>query len=230
MSTYRLDFVLKIDTDALVIGPFAAKLEAAISSHPKVGTLGVLGTSCNREVRSYYWDAKVKLQTTIALEIGRGLHKPLSRNGLVLEHLILEQWGIRADRQIAAFAQVCELLAPLLKDGFTGSHCQGGSYAISALMISRMADFGLLADPNIWTQWPFGEDQMMGTVCSGVGLQTMDFSSPNEPFGVQCGRVAFPPHVLVECGYSIVHSIKNDFRYPELEATRILRKYEEAES
>jgi hypothetical protein len=48
-----VDFILRLDTDALVIGPFAAAVRGFLRRHPHTGMLGTLGCTCRRD-EPYY--------------------------------------------------------------------------------------------------------------------------------------------------------------------------------
>jgi hypothetical protein len=64
----------------------------------------------------------------------------------------------------------------------------------------------------------------MGTLCAIVGLDAADLGSPGEPFGVQAVGLPYPPEILLELGYSIVHSVKDTPRMSEKSIRQIFRQ------
>src|SRR5262245_7265485 len=46
-------FTVKLDTDALVIAPFATRIASELEVRPDIGMLGLLSNSCNRSRESF---------------------------------------------------------------------------------------------------------------------------------------------------------------------------------
>lgn len=204
------DFVIKLDADSLVIGPFAEKLSMRLQGRPGIGTIGTLGTSCNRATRSSHLDAVVAERLIAALHIGLSNTMPSQADLTFLASL-----GIAAGVDDAAFRKLCRLLAPIINRPFSGVHCQGGAYAVSGEMLSRLKVAGIFDDPSLWLNLRLGEDQMMGILSGLVELDVADYSGTGDVFGVQSRGLPFSPQELIEYGYSIVHSIKNNQNHDE---------------
>jgi hypothetical protein len=200
-----VNFVMKLDTDALVIAPFSETIEETFSAQPDVGMLGLLSNSCNRSRSSFHADH----QLTEIVDTAMHLRATLAGDEAALRQS-LDAWHPGRNGTIPGFMRFCERVAPLHDTGFLGEHCNGGAYALSSEMLERMAQRGLLFDSPLWTMFPFSEDRMMGLYCALVGLRPADFSNDGEPFGTQSSGLAFPPQELIDRGYSIVHSVKND--------------------
>lgn len=217
-SHAAVEFVLKLDTDSLVIAPFADKIRAALARHPNAGMLGALGTSCNDARRSFQIDAAVAGAVITALDMVQRLDR-LSDEEIAL----LRSGGIQTNDQISAFEAMCKLLSSLRTIPFQGRHCQGGAYAVTSSLIHKMSAAGFLTNPEQLWDFCVAEDQMVGLACSVLRLDIVDLSAPGEPFGVQCGGLAYPPEQLLEYRYSVIHSVKNDSSYPEDYVRRFFR-------
>jgi hypothetical protein len=198
-------FVVKLDTDALVIAPFSEKIEEKFSTQPNVGMLGLLSNSCNRSRSSFHAHRELREIVDTAVR----LRATLAGDEVALRQR-LNSWRPGRTGTIPGFMRFCERVAPLHDTEFLGEHCNGGAYALSYEMLERMAQRGLLFDSPLWTMFPFSEDRMIGLYCALVGLHSADFSNDGEPFGTQSSGLAFPPQELLDRGYSIVHSVKND--------------------
>lgn len=212
------DFVLKIDTDALVIAPFSQKIAQKFRQNRDAGILGLLGDSCHRQVRSFHSDRQVMRTIGSALLVTERLktHRP----DAIAQ---LEALQIKTEEQRRNLVRVCEQISPIVEMDFKGEHCQGGAYAVSRETIGRMFDRGFLEDPLLWMSIPMGEDAMMGIYCALVKLKSIDFSQHHDPFGIQARGLAYAPETLSQLGYSIIHSVKNDLQYSEAEIRQFFR-------
>lgn len=213
------DFVLKLDTDALVIGPFGEQLSTILVNNDSLGIVGTLGTSCNMEKRTYAFDTVSKRRFDAAFDVSRRL-----RNGWqCLDNKDMARWNIFGPRQAAAFRSVCDELQGTLPPDFSGQHCQGGAYGISKEFILRMTNKGYLNDALRWLYIPIDEDKMMGAYCSSVGLALGDLSRSGEPFGVQNVGLAYGPREMLDRGYKIIHSVRNDAAMSENDLRRFFK-------
>jgi hypothetical protein len=167
LQKYRadLDFVVKLDTDALVIAPFAAKIASKFRQSPEVGLLG-----------TYQLDPSGKPRHTTGWI--PSLRTFLSHIFLRGKYLQITLWG--RPRKIRR-----ALLAALANGYQLSEHCQGGAYAVSAQVLGRMASRGYLDDPLCWLWSGLGEDVMMGLYTRAVGMELADYNGIGEPFGVQ---------------------------------------------
>ena len=192
------DAVLKIDTDALVISPFEAKLERLLASEPELGTAGVVERNCDGSLRD--WEPYGSVCRRLA-DVFRLRRHPLLRRRITL---------------FGHDAAVRRLVWQARRRGYQwGEHSQGGSYLVSQRLIERMRDAGFLSHGRAWLHLFMSEDAMMGLYARACGLRNVPFGGAGEVFGV--GHIGLPlrPKDLIDRGYSIVHSIKNN---PESEA------------
>ncbi len=150
------EFVLKLDTDALVIAPFAQKVKSKFELEPRAGIVGLLGDSCNRAVCSHSCDKLVVEMLHRARDIAR--YSDANISDVKSKIGILQN---KTDGQARRFIELCEQISMISAADFNGEHCQGGAYAVSSKLINRLFKRGLLEDPLFWLDVPFGEDRMM---------------------------------------------------------------------
>lgn len=86
---------------------------------------------------------------------------------------------------------------------------------IARRMLDRMVSRGYLEDPTPWADIPVGDDRILAMYARAVDLRVLDCSLPGQPFGVQSIGLPYPPSMLVELGYSVIHSVKSDGIYSE---------------
>jgi hypothetical protein len=190
-------FTLKLDTDALVVAPFAEKIEHVFVAHPDVGMIGAYDRTPNGEPR----DISNNAANIEGLYRGDGLLRKLKT-----------RFG--SDEQ----ATISRHIGEALKHGYRfGEHCLGGAYAISAELPRRMREGGYLDDPGLWLPIDCPEDVMVGLYTKCVALRHMNCVGDGEVFGVRHRGLADTPQRLVERGYSVIHAVKNDPNFPEPE-------------
>ena len=204
-------FVLKLDTDALVIAPFAEKIRRAFDEMPEVGMFGSYDRTCNGEARDFSrWGCVMrKFSGPIAIWLReiKKTDKPFQQN----------LWGRPA--------RIRRIIKDALKNGYAyGQHCLGGAYVISAEMLRRMDRDGLLDDPLLWLHTPVGEDVMMGVYTKAVGLEMRSLVEQGEPFGLKFNGLPDTPERLLSRGYSLIHSVKNDAHFSESEIRGFYRE------
>lgn len=206
LSSYDLDFILKLDTDALVIASVRETLTEAFRLHPQWGIAGTYGNSSNKAIRTTQYDQLTKrlVEQMIAMA------KRLRADPLQLDNNDIVSWNLFTSEQRETFASVCDELSCAFDHGYSGRHCQGGAYAISAAFVRELKIRGWLDNPLRWLYIPFGEDRMMGAYCSAVGMETGDFAAAGEVFGVQDSGLPYIPEELVHRGNSIIHSLRNN--------------------
>jgi hypothetical protein len=170
---------MKFDTDALVIGQFSPHNSSALASDSNIGSVGLLGNTCDRSRRHFR------------------AHEELSK--------ILEDTdeAVRrfdhSDSHLAAWLRGCPIVRKgctpeglrgfvgrfsfLVGTSFRGEHCNGGSYALSFTLARAMESLGFLRDDKLWTMFPFSEDRMIGLYCALAGFRSVDLSDKGRVFG-----------------------------------------------
>src|SRR5258708_5421415 len=188
------EFVLRMDTDALIVGPFRDAVLGFIGQHPEAGMVGTLGSTCRRDVYYYGCEKTSVSDVFTALD-----NNPASTR--VQEHANLA-----------------------VENGYEGKeYCQGGVYVLPFETVQRMSSAGLLATPEDWLPLAVPEDVMIGMYARTVGLRSEDFSLPGEPFGNHHRGLAYSPPEIVRRGYSLIHSTKGDVDYSEWHIRRYFR-------
>ncbi len=204
-------FVLKVDTDSLVIAPFARFVAESFETLPEAGLLGSYDRHPSGGAREFG-------------PCGRPVHKMAQYLSFwrypAVKWCFIQQaiWGRGAVRRAH--------IRTALKAGYTfGEHCQGGGYAISRKFVNRMAESGYLDDPFLWQQVFVTEDVMLGLYARAVGLKLYGLTKDGEPFGIQYQGLADTPQRLLDRGYAIIHSVKADQRFTEDEIRAFFRDH-----
>jgi hypothetical protein len=199
------DFVLKLDTDALVIAPFASKIAAAFQRWPDATMLGTYSRSPNRkfDLPEDFSTAPALRKLLRVLTVWRRTWRPGPRLQCTL---------VARDRKRA------ELNRGAIANGYVlGLHCQGGAYAVSAVGLRAMAAIGALADPLLWIWTHCCEDIVVTLSAFAAGGRAQDFNGDGEVFGVVSRGLPDALLRLVERGFSIVHSVKDFEQWSEAE-------------
>ena len=201
-----IDFAVKLDTDALVIGPFAGQIGHYFDEHPDVGQVGRADVKCDGTPASY------------------GVYVPFVRRLLRRVQVWRSpSWGV-AQAFRGDFAKFRKLVLKAAENGASGGkHCQGGAYAIARRALDRLGDSGLLVGD--WTTNVCGvEDLLASTLIAATGLKLVSMTKPGEPFGVEAVGLPFSPQELADKGYALIHSVKNDKRFTEAEIVRFFER------
>lgn len=196
-----VSFLVKLDTDALVIAPFAEKLALAFARQTQAGMAGLYDKLCNGEPRDQSSFRKMLHKLAAPAAIWRD---PARRGHYFTCHL----WG----RAATVRRQIREAIA---HDYCPAEFILGGAYAISREAIRRMAAAGYFDDPMLWVDTHFSEDIVLSMYTCAVGLRLLGMASDGEPFAVQHYGLPDSPERLLERGYSIIHSVKSDPHWTE---------------
>jgi hypothetical protein len=203
----RCDFAVKLDTDALVIAPFAEKVTSAFAAQP--GTF-LFGSSTRTPNRVY--DLPEDFCTGPALQ---KLQRPLTiwrRTCWPWPRLQCAFFGRDRRRR--------SLINAAVRNGYRlGLHCQGGAYAVSRRALAALSEGGVFEDPMLWIWTPCSEDIAMTVSAYACGGVAGDLNYDGQPFGTLSHGLPDTPVRLVERGYSIVHSVK-DFEDAKENETR----------
>jgi hypothetical protein len=184
-ENYSFNVLLRLDTDALVIG--SNPEQAAVQyfrQHPEVGILGSFRTDCNGDPRDFSWPRR-----QLAKE---------SRFAMVLTH----------PGRLRGVLLLRELLRRSKQHGYEpGEHCLGGAYFISRDCIAALLRQNLLSRREIfWSR--LQEDHVLGLLIHAVGLRHADFATGSLPMGLRWRGLPSSPEDLVGRGKKIVHSTR----------------------
>lgn len=193
-------FVLKVDTDSLVINPFADRIAATFRETPTLGMVGAYRSTPDGLPRDWTGHADALRRTFEPPPLD--WKRPLA-----------------SSRERKAFypppAGVAYEMAKANSAFDAGEHCVGGGYAVSRMLLDRLAAAGLLDDPMLWSGVDLPEDVAVGMHVRAVEMSLADAVAPGETFGVRYRGLPFLPEELAAKGYAVIHSVKNDDRVDE---------------
>jgi hypothetical protein len=188
-GTPGVEWALKLDSDAVVIGRFADAIGARFASDPGLGLLG----------RGYLAADGSDDDITMSGRPIRRLHQPVSV-WKAQRRMRTTLFGVGRQRR-AVIDAACA-------NGYLyGQHCQGGAYAMPIDTIRAVAARGWL-DGRLWTRTAVAEDVVMGVQVAALGRRMADMSGPGEPFAVRHVGLPGNPRELVAAGHAIAHSVK----------------------
>jgi hypothetical protein len=184
------EVAMKIDTDALVIAPFAEKIAAACED-PAVGLLGSYDRDCNGVARSF-----------------RPWVRPVKRTARLVQPRRIAVGGrARRARQLVREARA---------QGYIwGEHALACGLAIPRRALDAIAQAGGLDDPCTFVGTRLFDDPILGILVRRAGYRLAGSVGDGELFGVAWRGLPDTPERLQERGFSIVHSVKNDERVSE---------------
>ncbi len=185
-------WVLRLDTDALVIGPFAQAVQRALE--PGVGVVGSCHRTCNGDLRDV---------RAIGVEVRRH-----TRPVWAWRRPPRRAWWVRpADRRVRG------VLRAATASGYRpGEHCIAAGCAISPALVRALAARGWLRDPRRWLGVRLGDDMVLGAMSRACGLTLVDLPAV---FGLTHRGLPDTPQGLVERHFAIIHSVKNDPAWTE---------------
>jgi hypothetical protein len=196
-----IDFAIKIDTDALVIAPFAEKLHQLFASDRNIGMAGAHTRTPNGVERdTSRWKVLVTDMASYWVPPGRatraGRKLPLSLFGKP--------------------ARMREIVSGAFVKGYVaGQHCLGGAYAVTSAALIDVNNARFFDHPLLWLDTAMSEDVLMSMFVRSTGRSLIDYCSNNQVFGVRHRGLSDSPDRLIQRGFSIIHSTKNDKQIAE---------------
>jgi hypothetical protein len=200
--------VLRLDTDALVIGRFADKLAARFAADPRVGLLGSYDRVSNGAPRHFAWWAGPVRRTSRTISWQPGRWGP--------GHPVI---GTRPRR-----ARVRHYIEDARATGYVwGENALAAALAIRREVIARWAEEGVLDDPGLFLGTRLGDDPVLGMLVRRSGWRLGGMVAPGEPFALALTGLPSAPDELLANGYGIIHCVKNDPRWTEPEIRGFFR-------
>lgn len=189
-------FAIKLDTDSLIINPFRNKIARVFDSHDALGMLGAHTLTPNGTTRKWHHHGETVMRL---YKTQFDWRQPLR--------------GLRQQPE----TEMTRLIAAALANQYNpGEHCLGGGYAVSRGALDRMKRSGYLENPlPRWMNVDMAEDVMIGLHVRAVGMKLDNYVRPGEVFGVRYQGLPDSPQRLVELGFSVIHSLKNDPGFAE---------------
>jgi hypothetical protein len=182
LEHYDFKLILKLDTDALLIGnaPEKDALDL-VKEHPLTAVAGQYPLDYDGNP----WDIGFPRDRILnGTTTWKGIKRPFA-------NLILR----RLHRQA-------------LKNGYrTGESVFGGSYYVTKAFIQKLHDKGLLPDYRIRTL-NLGEDHLFGLLAKTVGMELRSLSGKGQPFACAWKGLPASPEQLWEEGRKVIHSTR----------------------
>jgi hypothetical protein len=174
------DLLLRLDTDALILGPGIAEAAAdRFARDPAVGTLGAYRVGPDGGSRD--WTPARKM---IRAELGlRGMRHPPVRRRL---------------RDLVAAAP----------EYVHGEHALGGAVFFRGDTVREWYRRGMLDYPELGDSL-LGEDHLFGLLTVAAGYRIGDFSGPEDPLAVRWKGLPAAPAGLLAAGKLITHSVRS---------------------
>ena len=203
LERYAPDVILRLDVDALLIGPGLADHAAQeFAKDSSVGLIGSYRIKSDGEIRDWSWAARrIRIETGL-----RGLMNPACRK--VLRELISHG---KANGYIA------------------GEHPLGGGYIHSLIAADALQARGWFQLPNL-ARSNLGEDMIMGLVTVAAGYRIADFGRSADPLSMRWRGLPAHPYDLLAQKKLLTHSVRYWADLKEPEIRRIFRDARTARS
>jgi hypothetical protein len=183
LENYHFDVLLKLDTDALVIGSYPEREALNLfKADPRTGIAGQYPNDYDGKPWDVGWprDRVLNGATT-----WRFIKRPIANIFLRKEYLKAIKNGYRA-----------------------GESVFGGAYFMSKALLVALAQNRSLPNYNFRTL-NMGEDHLFGLLAKAVGFHLGDLSSGSLPFACAWKGLPASPEELMKKGKKIIHSTRN---------------------
>lgn len=183
LERYEFRLILKLDTDALLIGNAPEK--DALNLVDEFPLMAVAG-QYPLDYEGNPWDIGFPRDRIInGTTTWKGIKRPFA-------NLVLRRLHLRA-----------------LKHGYrTGESVFGGSYYITRAFVEKLNESGLLPDYRIRTL-NLGEDHLFGLLAKTVGMELGSLSGKGQPFACAWKGLPASPQQLREEGRKVIHSTRS---------------------
>jgi hypothetical protein len=190
LANAKTEWVLRIDSDCLIIAPFAEQVYARVRAEPEIGLLGSHYHAGRRQPAYRYHAARAR-RFARAFGLWR---RP--------------RWHMRTPWPVHN-RKLRQLVTEASARGYEfGESILGGAYAITTEALRRIAAHQLLDDKNFLFNTPISEDHIFTMLVYAVGFGVRSFDSPGEPFRIWHGELPDTPDRLLDAGHAIIHSVK----------------------
>lgn len=193
------EFVLELDTDALVIAPLAQKLLSA-TADPEVGLVGTHDRTCNGEARAFVSWGRLSQRASRLVQPRREM---LTGTALKARRYILD-----ARRHGLGW----------------GEHILACGLAMPGRTLQALRRDGCLDNPTVFAGTGLSDDMVLAILVRRCGYTLAGHVDEGETFGVTWRGLPDTPDRLLARGYSVIHSVKNDSRFPEEKIRQYFRR------
>lgn len=195
------DFIVRLDTDSLVVNSFSERLRDRFERNTRIGLLGTWD--------QYPLSSRQRLPHPDAHEIVKSIVLKAARHTTIWrhsDHPLRFQCALRQnDRRIRRLVQLA------IKHGYIpGYYIQGGGYALHRRVIASPAVAPLIVHPLTPLHQLFGEDVLATLLCYATCHSADNMNAMNEVFAVQNNGLPDTPESLKNSRLCILHSCKND--------------------
>lgn len=183
LERYEPGLVLRLDADALVIGPgLEAQAECALATQPGVGLLGSYRVGPDNGQRDFSWAARqVRAETGL-----RGFIHPRMRK-------TIRGYYLRARA-----------------NGYVdGEHVLGGAYIHANQAIRAIEGNGWLSEARLLAESKMGEDHLISMLTVAAGFRIADFGGPASPMALAWRGLPGHPADLLARGKLVTHSVRS---------------------
>lgn len=196
-------FVLRLDTDSLVIAPFTDQILHAFAKRPGVGMIGTYRRSARGSIRNPGHNRSLADRQRKLLRPVATWFRELKLRGLQLS--MVGHWRLLRETLESAMANGYEI----------GEFVQGGGYAIHRDALTAMDSRSLLDVPRRWIRAPFSEDVAVSVCVMAAGHKLGGAVDDGEPFAVESEGLSDTPERLIQRGFSVIHALKKDRQHSE---------------
>lgn len=181
-ALWDFDVLLRMDTDALLIGPDLERDALDyLAAHPQVGLFGTYRVGASGEVSEFSWP-----------------QQQLQHETSVLGHL--QDW--QRARMLSSLVRQAQANGYAL-----GEHVLGGGYFLSAKAVQMLNHNGWLLREEL-SRSQLQEDHLLGLLMRAGGLELGDFDGPEHPVAVRWRGLPLSPHDLVKRRKKLIHSTR----------------------
>jgi len=191
----RWSFVLKLDTDSLLIGPPRAPICRRFSCADQPSLIGYCQSEQTVEHNGWrIFEPYIKVMEYPICEY---------RDPITGRRKIYLGFGPRGFRRR-------RLLKAAKANGYIYSeHCQGGGYALHGDALDLLNNAGVFADCRLWANVAFTEDVALALTVRSAGLSLGHADGEGQAFGVRYRGLPAAPVELLERGNAVIHSVKS---------------------
>jgi hypothetical protein len=183
LDRYEPGLVMRLDADALLIGPgLERQAEQAFAGDPAVGLLGSYKVGPDDGLRDFSWAAR-----QIRREAGlQGLLQPSMRKAIRSYYLLAR------------------------RNGYTdGEHVLGGAYIHSSAAIHAIARNGWLENSQLLKDSHIGDDHLISMLTVAAGYRIADFGGSASPMALAWRGLPAHPADLLARGKLVTHSVRS---------------------
>lgn len=182
LQHYDFKALLKLDTDALIIGPEPEKEPIAMfSKNEKAGIAGQYPNDYHGNPWDIGWPRRRILNGTSTWKF---IRRPTSNLALIPLHRLAKANGYR-----------------------TGESVFGGAYFMSEKYLKAMLKLGHLPNYKL-RNLNLGEDHLFSMLTKAIGFSLVSLSGDGQPFGLAWKGLPVSPEQLIKDGKKITHSVR----------------------